>query len=106
MKKTTTILLAFQLAASISMAQETKHKTAPLLFLSNNLSAVLFPSSTFSLANTAPSRYNLPLTVIDKQVHYTAFFCKLEVKNLERYNIWLKLHAGDYDNYSKPYNDK
>ncbi len=106
MKKTTTILLALQLVASISMAQETKHKTAPLLFSSNNLSGVLFPPSTFLLANPASSTYNLPLTIIDKQVHYTAFFCKLEVKNLERYNIWLKLHAGDYDNYSKPYNDK
>jgi hypothetical protein len=39
------------------------------------------------------------LSTIDNRVHYDAFFCKMELKNRERFHIWIKVHAGQYDNY-------
>ena len=100
------IVITLLCAASFSKAQEAKHKAIPLLFFNNKFSNILFPAASFSLLNTTSAGYKLPQNVFDNQVHYTAFFCKMEVKNRERYNIWLKLHAGDYDNYSKGNDEK
>jgi hypothetical protein len=36
---------------------------------------------------------------IEKTVCY-AFFCKMELKNRERFHIWIKIHAGQYDYYT------
>jgi hypothetical protein len=51
-------------------------------------------NSDFPLQQQAPKRF-------DNEVHYTAFFCKMELNMHERCNIWIKVHAGDYDVYSK-----
>lgn len=36
---------------------------------------------------------------IDSKVHYDAFFCRMELRNRERFHIWIKVHAGQYDSY-------
>lgn len=35
------------------------------------------------------------------QSHYTAIFCKLEFLSMEATHVWFKIHAGDYDSYSR-----
>ncbi|MEP7169898.1 MAG: hypothetical protein ABI855_11060, partial [Bacteroidota bacterium] len=34
-------------------------------------------------------------------VHYTAFFCKIENRMHERFNVWIKFRAGDDESYRK-----
>lgn len=34
-----------------------------------------------------------------KGVCYTAFFCKMEARICDQLNFWIKLRAGDFDNY-------
>jgi hypothetical protein len=34
-------------------------------------------------------------------VHYEAFFCRMELKITERLPFWIRVHAGDYDSYSQ-----
>ena len=98
------ILIVALFVTSCSMAQETKGIATPLLFGNNNVSGFLFPASAFSLANTGFNKHTSFQNMVNKKVGYTAFFCKLEVKNLNRYNVWIKFHAGNYDEYSKEYN--
>lgn len=38
--------------------------------------------------------------VFKSPVHYEAFFCKMEVKSANKLGIMIKVHAGDYDNYT------
>jgi hypothetical protein len=38
--------------------------------------------------------------VLKSPVHYTAFFCKMEVKTANALGIMIKVHAGDYDVYT------
>jgi len=38
---------------------------------------------------------------IDPVVHYPAFFCRMELRSVSQLGIWIKLHAGDYDAYSR-----
>ena len=48
------------------------------------------------------SAYQTEITyplVFKSPVHYTAFFCKMEVKTANTLGIMIKLHAGDYDGY-------
>lgn len=55
----------------------------------------------FSLMATSEGLGAQPFSVIYKSpVHYTAFFCKMEVNSMNSLGIMIKLHAGDYDNYS------
>lgn len=99
------IVIVTLFVTSYSVAQATKSSATPLLFGINTVSGLPFPASAFSLANTASNNNNTPLPKeVNNQVGYTAFFCKLEVKNLQRYNVWIKFHAGEYDEYSKEYN--
>jgi hypothetical protein len=37
----------------------------------------------------------------DHNVEYPAFFCKMELNMREHCNVWIKLHAGDYDIYNR-----
>lgn len=34
-------------------------------------------------------------------VHYDAFFCRMERHTLARTGVWVKIHAGDYDRYTR-----
>ena len=42
------------------------------------------------------SSFHLP-----QSVKFPAFFCQMELKSVDRFNFWIKVHAGDYDKYSK-----
>jgi hypothetical protein len=44
--------------------------------------------------------------VIESSVHYTAFFCKMETRLRERFNIWVKIRAGGDDEYRKMTEEK
>ncbi len=41
------------------------------------------------------------LTYIGGPVHYKAFFCNFEQQTQKKLGIMIKVHAGDYDNYTK-----
>lgn len=72
--------------------------------------ALQFPSTPY------PNHFNTPsintfslitsgthsLAPIDPAVHYPAFFCRMELKTMNHLGIWIKVHAGDYDTYSRP----
>jgi hypothetical protein len=64
--------------------QEQKTVPSPTLFFQNDL-------HPFALL---PHEYS---PSIDPAVHHTAFFCKMEDKLHEHFNIWIKLRAGDDD---------
>ncbi len=34
-------------------------------------------------------------------IHYEAFFCRMELKITEHLPFWIRIHAGDYDSYTK-----
>lgn len=42
-----------------------------------------------------------PASCYVPQEHYTAFFCKLEFLSMQGTRVWFKIHAGDYDSYSR-----
>jgi hypothetical protein len=35
------------------------------------------------------------------QFRYTAFFCKMELKSVDYFGIWIKVHAGNYEEYTR-----
>ncbi len=41
------------------------------------------------------------LSSVDKGVHYTALFCRLENTLHKQLNVWVKLRAGNDDEYRK-----
>jgi hypothetical protein len=57
------------------------------------LSSVNVP---FSLA--AERTLHVPDVPYNK-VDYPAFFCRLELRSVNRFHIRIKFHAGDYDRY-------
>ncbi len=59
-----------------------------------------FSSSPGFVKNNSTSLKEV-LKPFDNAVHYSAFFCNMELVMHERCNIWIKVHAGDYDTYSK-----
>jgi hypothetical protein len=81
--------------AQISYTPRKLHLAAPQPVF---LPSVTSPSYVFVLGNneTPP-----PATcVLKSPVHYTAFFCKMEVKTQQTLGIMIKVHAGDYDRYT------
>lgn len=46
------------------------------------------------------------IPVIESSVHYTAFFCKMETRLRERFNVWVKIRAGGDDEYRKMTQEK
>ncbi len=59
----------------------------------------IYTSSLYSFYHQSITNSN-PLPKLTN-FHYSAFFCKMELKALDHLGIWVKLHAGDYDNYTK-----
>ena len=67
-----------------------------------------FPANGFAASNHAPDLYIKPetpavLKPYRNTFRYTAFFCKMELKAVDYFGIWIKVHAGDYDAYTKEY---
>src|SRR5437016_4192209 len=93
----------FLLISDISLGQEKKDILPRLFFKNAKISNYSFipPNSTSFIENQG-SLFRLQIIKpLDNSVHYTAFFCNMEVKTFERCNVWVKFHAGDYDTYSK-----
>ncbi len=78
------------------------------LFAQSNLSKYTFfkpfiiasthTAQLFNFYPTLVGNYN-PRPILTN-FHYSAFFCKMELKALDRFGIWVKVHAGDYDGYT------
>ena len=63
----------------------------------NRTIAVPAPVLTFKATEEhAPAAF-------DPEVHYPAFFCRMELKAVKHFGVWIKVHAGDYDRYSREY---
>jgi hypothetical protein len=65
----------------------------------------IFPPSPkiFDFSGVASSKaltLKQPVLKPFEGIHYTAFFCRMELKAVKSCNVWLKVHAGDYDNYA------
>jgi hypothetical protein len=102
----------FALLSLSSFAQEIKLDYSPSLFakqkniLINNstITNPLFPFSLkpgFIFRTAPPHTFGNCVPAITNGIHYTAFFCKLENKLHARFNIWIKLRAGDDESYRK-----
>jgi hypothetical protein len=70
------------------------------------------PAKQFHFMNSAAANPNLVLSSpnpdhlpasFDPAIHFPAFFCRMELKAVEHFGIWIKVHAGDYDRYSRPF---
>lgn len=52
-----------------------------------------------------PVNFNLQsqtfIPIFERSVHYTAFFCKMENKLHNKFNVWIKLRAGSDDEYQR-----
>jgi len=83
------------LFASASFAQSNlrKYTFCKPIIISPIQTSSLYSFYHISISNTNPVA---KLT----NFNYTAFFCKMELKALDRFGIWVKVHAGDYDGYT------
>jgi len=102
MKKERYALLCalFVLATFTSSAQQIK--TPFKHFDASTNFKAFYSTPTLSLTTTNALTAAPFINPFETGVHYNAFFCKLEVENLKRFNIWIKFHAADYDKYSSP----
>lgn len=72
--------------------------------LENNFFIPTFNSLPTNLKFEAPVQGVSQSFVFKSPIHYTAFFCKMEVKTSNALGIMIKVHAGDYDGYTGRYN--
>jgi hypothetical protein len=92
--------------SSASLAQEIKPATDHTFIESRKFEAIR-ETSIISLFLYPPVSYPPKTTEkLSGSVHYDSFFCKMEARNRERFNVLIKFHAGDYDAYSKACNRK
>ena len=86
-------------------AQDNTSKVPPLQFPKNKKETNFISSpktnTSFSLKKTKLDPQHQAVQPFDNGVHNTAFFCKMELNVYERCHVWVKVHAGDYDVYSK-----
>ncbi len=94
--KISVLISMLTLFISVSFAQSNLSKYA---FDKPTMMRSVFTSSLYSFNHTMPHIIGKPLPVL-ANFHYTAFFCKMELKALNHLGIWVKVHAGDYDIYS------
>jgi hypothetical protein len=94
-------LLVFFMAPSFAQTIPIKFQT-PGSFIVKKQQLFHLPVSEFSVKQL-PDHFNPGNNNFhfDKAVHYSAFFCKMELKAVDHCNVWIKLHAGDYDAYTK-----
>lgn len=102
MNKLAFFLLMFFVTPSFAQRNTVKFQTSELFIFKKQLKFHIPASeiNTNILAQqnfmTRDNDYHF-----DGSVHYTAFFCKMEINFFEKTNVWLKFHAGDYDAYTK-----
>ncbi|MCW3071478.1 MAG: hypothetical protein JWO44_1368 [Bacteroidetes bacterium] len=94
--------ITFILLSASAFSQRNILHTPPLKQagrLSFVLSSVNVP---FSLSSEAQKRFPM---CVESKVDYPAFFCRMELKSVDRFHIWVKFHAGDYDRYMRVIGD-
>jgi len=77
-------------------------KTVALSF-ENKPVSLFIPSLHYNLFAPLPFeiKQNNDVPTLSNSVHYTAFFCKMENRFHQRFNVWLKIRAGGDDGYRK-----
>ncbi len=95
--KTFILIFALNVFATLTVKGQTQmNKSCNKMQLPLNFSF----SSLLNLNNLNHTPENkFVLSAIAPSVKYDAFFCKMELKNREHFHIWIKVHAGDYDQY-------
>ncbi|MGZ4035430.1 MAG: hypothetical protein ACXVPU_07690 [Bacteroidia bacterium] len=107
MKKKILFLLLFNSLLFIGQAKAQKNTIflpQGRFFIPHKLQLPILPFSFAiknNLLNSHSSYSKNTLYRFDSAVHYSAFFCKMELTIFEKSNVWLKFHAGDYDRYTK-----
>jgi hypothetical protein len=100
----TSMLLLLVFCASCVWAQN-----APLhIDFSVSKSLYAFPSGDFLLYKTSAKQIPKPIAPLsipafeyNPQIAKGAIFCRLENQFCEHYNIWLKIRAGDVEEYHR-----
>lgn len=87
------IMEMFFVSASFAQSNLSKYTFYKPVIIGPIPTSLLHSFYHISISNTNPLA---KLT----NFHYTAFFCKMELKALDRFGIWVKVHAGDYDGYT------
>ena len=77
-------------------------KTIALSFKNKPVS-LFIPSQHYNLFAPLPFeiKQSNHTPALANSVHYTAFFCKMENRFHQRFNVWLKIRAGGDDGYRK-----
>lgn len=94
------LLLLFCAAAGRAPAQTDPLRLQPLKFSTVSGGIYFFPQAAFHFS-LRQNNAHVPGT-FDPVVHYPAFFCRMELKSVTHLGVRIKVHAGDYDNYSRP----
>ena len=81
-----------------------KQSEAPIVNYKNSINALSVKRNLFLCYNDVPSCNNT-ITPINNAVKYEAFFCKLETRLHQHFNIWIKMRAGGDDMYRKMTDD-
>ena len=93
--------IMFSMASINAQTMLISYKPRQIHFEQLSTSKLWHEQGNVSLMATSNGLSAQPFSVIYKSpVHYTAFFCKMEVKSMNSLGIMIKVHAGDYDNYS------
>ncbi len=101
MKRGKSILLFSVALISCSILFSQQNFIPSSLSYKNKALPLSFSNPPFTLSNNSPSVIPSISRPFEKGIHYSAFFCKMEVRNCERYNIGIKFHAGEYDKYTR-----
>ena len=67
----------------------------PVSLFASSLNNNLFSMPAFDITHGSYT------PVIESAVHYTAFFCKMENRFRDKFNVWIKIRAGNDDEYRK-----
>lgn len=91
----------FYTSASFAQRNLSKFTFAKPMTINPFFAPSLYSFNKFSHYNNIVQ--GVQYQAIPNNFHYTAFFCKMELKAMNHFGIWIKVHVGDYDNYSKTY---
>jgi hypothetical protein len=98
--KTIGVILLLHALIGVAYAQSSLFMQTPALSS--------FNTPTLLNSHTYPIRMigygDIPAPVLKPYLNtyrYTAFFCKMELKAVHYFGIYIKVHAGDYDTYTK-----
>jgi hypothetical protein len=103
--KTIRLILVLYALVGVAYAQTPFRMRFPMLLSPSTIDTVLWKKPNNLIRIIDVECINPPaLKPYLNTYHYTAFFCKMELKTIDYFGIYIKVHAGDYDAYTKePY---